>query len=78
MLSRRKLDAETLDELEEVLIKADLGVAMATRIRDALGATRQDRGLSAQGLREVLAAEIAKVLAPVAEPLTLRRVPAPT
>jgi fused signal recognition particle receptor len=72
VLSRRKLDAETLDELEEVLIKADLGVAMAARIRDALGATRQDRGLSAQGVREVLAAEIAKVLAPVAEPLTLK------
>jgi fused signal recognition particle receptor len=72
VLSRRKLDAETLDELEEVLIKADLGVAMAQRIRDALGATRQDRGLSAQGVREVLAAEIAKVLAPVAEPLTLK------
>ncbi len=71
VLSRRKLDAETLDELEEVLIKADLGVAMAARIRDALGATRQDRGLSAQSLREVLAAEITKVLAPVAEPLTL-------
>jgi len=71
VLSRRRLDAETLDELEEVLIKADLGVAMAARIRDALGVTRQDRGLSAQGVREVLAAEIAKVLAPVAEPLTL-------
>ena len=50
VLSRRKLDAETLDELEEVLIKADLGVAMAARIRDALGATRQDRGLSAPRL----------------------------
>jgi fused signal recognition particle receptor len=71
VLSRRKLDAETLDELEEVLIKADLGVGMAARIRDALGATRQDRGISAQGVREVLAAEIAKVLAPVAEPLIL-------
>jgi fused signal recognition particle receptor len=72
VLSRRKLDAETLDELEEVLIKADLGVAMASRIRDALGATRQDRGLSAESLREVLAAEIAKVLVPVAEPLTIK------
>jgi fused signal recognition particle receptor len=71
VLSRRKLDEETLDELEEVLIKADLGVAMAGRIRAALGATRHERGLSTQALREVLAAEIAKVLAPVAEPLEL-------
>jgi fused signal recognition particle receptor len=71
VLSRRKLDEETLDELEDALIKADLGVAMAGRTRQALAATRHDRGLSPQALREVLAAEIAKVLEPVAKPLTL-------
>ena len=71
VLSRRKLDEETLDELEDALIKADLGVAMAGRIRQALAATCHDRGLSPQALREVLAAEIAKVLEPVAKPLTL-------
>jgi fused signal recognition particle receptor len=71
VLSRKKLDAATLDELEEALIKADLGVAMAGRIRSALAATRHDRTLSPVALREVLAAEIVKVLAPVAEPLAL-------
>ena len=71
VLSLRKLDEETLDELEDALIKADLGVAMASRIRQALASTRHDRGLSPQALREVLAAEIAKVLSPVAKPLTL-------
>ena len=50
VLSRRKLDDETLDELEEVLIKADLGVAMAARIREALAATRQERGLTPDSL----------------------------
>ena len=68
-LTRRKLDEETLDELEDALLKADLGVAMASRIRSRLAATRQERGLSAEGIREVLAAEIAKVLEPVAIPL---------
>ncbi|HYB05202.1 MAG TPA: signal recognition particle-docking protein FtsY [Methyloceanibacter sp.] len=71
VLSRRKLDVETLDELEEALIKADLGVAMASRIRSALASTRHDRVLAPRGLREVLAAEIAKVLAPVAKPFAL-------
>jgi fused signal recognition particle receptor len=71
VLSRRKLDEETLDELEDALIKADLGVAMASRIRQALASTRHDRGLSPQALRDVLAAEIAKVLSPVAKPLAL-------
>ncbi|MGH6826308.1 signal recognition particle-docking protein FtsY [Methyloceanibacter sp.] len=71
VLSRRKLDEETLDELEDALIKADLGVPMASRIRQALAATRHERGLSPQGLRDLLAAEIAKVLAPVAKPFVL-------
>ena len=71
VLSRRKLDAETLDELEDALIKADLGVAMAARIRSSLASTRHDRALSPLHLREVLAAEVAKVLAPVAQPFAL-------
>ncbi len=71
VLTRRKLDEETLDELEEALIKADLGVAMASRIRSRLAAARLERGLSPEGVREVLAAEIAEVLEPVAEPLRL-------
>ena len=36
VLTKRKLDEETLDELEEVLIKADLGPAMAGRVREEL------------------------------------------
>jgi fused signal recognition particle receptor len=71
VLNRRKLDAETLDELEDALIKADLGVAMAARIRSALASTRHDRALSPLHLREVLAAEVAKVLSPVAQPFVL-------
>jgi fused signal recognition particle receptor len=71
VLSRRKLDEETLDELEGALIKADLGVSMASRIRSALAATRHDRGISPGAVREVLADEIAKVLEPVAKPFEL-------
>ena len=70
VLSRRKLDAETLDELEDALIRADLGVPMAARIRSTLASTRHDRALSPLHLREVLAAEVAKVLSPVAQPFT--------
>jgi fused signal recognition particle receptor len=73
VLSQRKLDDDTLDELEAVLIKADLGVAMASRIRSTLASTRHDRGLSPRGLREMLADEITTVLAPVAKPLALHK-----
>lgn len=68
MLIKHKLNEDTLDELEEVLIKADLGVAMAGRIRDALAKGRFDKGLTWKTLSEVLAAEIAEVLRPVAKP----------
>ena len=71
VLSRKKLNDEALDELEDALIRADLGVAMAGRIRSALASTRHERGLSQQALREVLAGEVANVLVPVAKPLVL-------
>ena len=71
VLTKRKLDEETLDELEEVLIKADLGLGMADRIREALTRGRYDQGLTEDDVRAVLAEEIARVLEPVAKPLTL-------
>ncbi|MHA1517844.1 MAG: signal recognition particle-docking protein FtsY [Alphaproteobacteria bacterium] len=71
VLIQRKLDEETLDELEEVLIKADLGCGMADRIREALSRGRYEKGLTEEDVRAVLAEEVARVLAPVAEPLAL-------
>jgi fused signal recognition particle receptor len=67
-LTKRKLDDDTLDQLEEVLIKADLGVAMAGRIRDAIAGGRYERGVSSEAVRAVLASEIASVLKPLAQP----------
>ena len=71
VLTRRKLDEDTLDELEEVLIKADLGVAMADRMREVLASGRYDKGVSEEEVRAIRADEVARVLAPVAEPLVL-------
>ena len=65
-LTKRKLDEDTLDRIEEVLIKADLGVAMAARIRSAIARGRYDRGLDPDTVRDIVAAEIASVLEPVA------------
>jgi fused signal recognition particle receptor len=71
VLTKRKLDEDTLDELEEVLIKADLGIGMADRMREALAKGRHDKGLTPQAVREVLAEEVARVLEPVAQPFAL-------
>ncbi len=54
VLTKRKLDEETLDELEEVLIRADLGMAMADHVREAISKGRYDKGLTAEDVRSVL------------------------
>jgi len=71
VFTKRKLDAETLEQLEDVLIAADLGVDTAMRITDALAQGRYEKGISPDRARTVLAEEIARVLEPVARPLSL-------
>ena len=69
LFTKRKLDAETLDDLEDLLIQADLGVATAQRIREALTKGRHDKTISPEDVRHVLAQEVAAILTPVARPL---------
>jgi fused signal recognition particle receptor len=69
IFSKRKLDAEALDDLEDVLIQADLGVAAATRVREAVGRNRYDKSIEPAEVKAILAAEIERILAPVAVPL---------
>jgi len=71
LVSKRKLDAATIEELEELLIRADLGVDVASRIAAAVGEGRYDKTISADEVKQILAAEVEKVLAPVALPLTI-------
>jgi len=65
----RRLDDEALEELEEVLISADLGVSTAGKLSASLAKTSFDRDVSAEDVRRALSGEIAKILEPVAEPL---------
>ncbi len=69
LLTKRKLDAATLEELEDLLVEADLGLETAARVADALRKGRYETDVSAADVREVLTGEIARVLAPVARPL---------
>jgi fused signal recognition particle receptor len=74
-LSKTGLDAATLDELEAELIRADLGPEAAGRIAAALSEGRFKIGLSSDEVKAALAAEIEKVLAPVAKPLEVTAKP---
>lgn len=68
VFTRRRLDDAALEELEEVLIAADLGPAVAGRVIDDFRRTRFGREVTDDEVKEALAAEIARVLAPVAIP----------
>ncbi|WP_144299948.1 signal recognition particle-docking protein FtsY [Elioraea rosea] len=69
LFTRRKLDDAALEDLQDLLIQADLGVAASTRIIEGFRRTRFGREVTDQEVREALADEIAAILAPVAQPL---------
>jgi fused signal recognition particle receptor len=68
IFTKRKLDAASLEDLEDVLVRADLGVAASTRIVEAVGRGRYDKQVDPREVRAILAAEVEKTLAPVARP----------
>jgi len=68
---KRRLDSETLEELEELLISADLGVRVAERVTDALAQDKFDKEITEEEVRAALAAEIAQTLEPHEKPLAL-------
>lgn len=68
IFGRRKLDAATLDELEELLICADMGVAAAGQIIKDFSARKLDKETD---VRTALADSLQKVLTPCAQPFTL-------
>jgi len=71
LVSKRKLDADTIAQLEDVLIRADLGVETSARVAAAIGDGRYDKLITSDEVKTILAAEVEKILAPVAQPLTV-------
>ncbi|MGI0523412.1 signal recognition particle-docking protein FtsY [Rhizobium giardinii] len=71
LFTKRKLDDETLQDLEDLLIQADLGVETALRVTDTLASERYGKDVTGEDVTRIMAAEITKVLAPVAKPLQL-------
>ena len=70
LFAKKKLDEATLAGLEDLLISADLGAATATTLVQDLAKTRFGKDITEAEVRETFAAEIAKVLEPVARPLS--------
>lgn len=69
IFTKAKLDADTLEELEDLLITSDLGVSVAGKLTAALSKDRFDKEITGEEVKNILAAEIENILAPVAKPL---------
>ncbi len=68
---RRALDDEMLEQLEEVLIGADMGVDTALRVTANLAEGRMGKRLSTLEIKQLLAQEVARIMEPVARPMPL-------
>lgn len=71
LVTKRKLDRAMLDDIEDVLLRADLGTEVAARIAKAVGHGRYDKAISADDVKAVVATEVEKVLSAVAKPLVI-------
>ncbi|MBI1774212.1 MAG: signal recognition particle-docking protein FtsY [Proteobacteria bacterium] len=71
LVTKRRLDQAMLDELEELLIQADLGVEAAGRLIEDLKQNRFDKEVTPDEVRRLFAEDIARLLAPVQRPLTV-------
>jgi len=71
LFTKKKLDQETLDRLEDALIEADLGVTVAARLVEKLGRERFGREIGDEEVRSAFADDIAEILQPVATELAI-------
>ncbi len=77
LFTKKKLDAQTVAELEEALVRADLGAALSARVAQAVAKGRYDKEISESEVRLVLAAELARLLKPCEKPLAIDRAKVP-
>ncbi|MCK5373833.1 MAG: signal recognition particle-docking protein FtsY [Alphaproteobacteria bacterium] len=73
IITKSKLDQDSLDELEEVLIAADLGPKTAAKIIEEFSKDRFGKDVSEEEVREALADVMANMLEPVAVPLEIKK-----
>jgi fused signal recognition particle receptor len=71
LLNKRPLDPAMLDEIEEALIRTDLGIEAAMRVSDAIAKGRFKENPTADDVKGIIADEVAKILEPVAKPLVV-------
>jgi fused signal recognition particle receptor len=77
IFTKRKLDATTIAELEDALVRVDLGTGLARQVAENIAKGRYDQYISDYDLRIILAAELARILKPCQKPFTIDRAKRP-
>lgn len=72
IFTKRKLDDDVVEELEELLITSDLGVSTSAKIAAGIAKTRYDKEIAPDEIKQALAEEVAEILDPVAHPFELQ------
>ena len=75
VFTKRKLDGEAIQDLEDILIMSDMGVELAQKFSKKLGENRFNKEITDDEIKQFLAGEITEVLKPVAKPLELKQTP---
>ncbi|SLN57881.1 Signal recognition particle receptor FtsY [Falsiruegeria litorea R37] len=70
-VTRRVLDDDMIEQLEELLIASDMGVDTALRVTSNMAEGRYGKKLSTEEIKQMLADEVTRVMEPVAKPLPL-------
>lgn len=70
---KRRLDEETLRDLEDLLIMSDLGTEAAASLCKVLAKEKMDKNISIEEVKEFLAEQITKILSPYAQPLQIQK-----
>ena len=71
LVGKRRLDPTMVDDIEEALIRVDLGIDVAAKVATEIGEGRYAYEITAEEVKSVVAAEVEKALAPVAKPLVV-------
>lgn len=71
IFTKRKLDEAAVEELEDLLVMADLGPATAAKLAAAIAQERFDKEVEPEEIRGALADEVSKILDPVARPIAV-------
>jgi fused signal recognition particle receptor len=71
IFTKKKLDADTQSQLEELLITSDLGPTTAAKLAAAVAKSRYEKEVTPEEIREALASEIENILMPVQKPLDI-------